>query len=113
MVICICFLKNSIDFGDSTQIMYLELLKKPSKQITEYSRKSSKNLLLGKIIKDNIYFAELMDEINYFNKIITNLQKAKRNINELFLNKKCYENLIIDEILKYLTNEDVLNVSSI
>ena len=54
-----------------------------------------------------------MDEMNYINKILTNLNKAKSNIAELLSKRISFENLIIDQILKNVTNEDISNVLSI
>ena len=97
----------------NTNVLYIDLLKNHSPSILKFLRLSPKQLTFDINLLDNVYEPELQERVDNVNHIIEKIEKTKYNLAKILGNRVNNDNIILDKILNYITEEDIVNISNV
>ena len=92
---------------NNTNVLYIDLLKNHSSSILKFLRLSPKQVSFDINVLDNVYRPELQERIDSINNMIEKNKITKYNLAKILGNRVNNENIILDKILNYVSEEDV------
>ena len=96
----------------STKIPYIEMLKRHSLLITNHVRLVLLPHIENNIHGSNVYYEEINDKVGQINAMITNIHKVRNLVCRMFSNKINADSIIVEMIVNYLNDEDLMNLLS-